>query len=239
MGIGKKLSELIEQKGTNPNELADRVGITPSTIYSIIKRDNTKVDIEVLIRICEALDVNVEVFYQEYLKRKTSMKMPPLFVSKYYQLDDFGRDLVDTVLNKEYARCTSEREEPKLSVTTTIRMHLNRASAGMGYDLSNHDEWKKITVVKDRCAESADFAVEIEGDSMLPDYKDGDIVYIVLDEDVPVGKVGLFRQNGRGYIKERGEDRLISRNPDYPDIFPEDGEIVCIGRVIGVAERVS
>ena len=71
MGIGKKLSELIEQKGTNPNELADRVGITPSTIYSIIKRDNTKVDIEVLIRICEALDVNVEVFYHPIIYYRT------------------------------------------------------------------------------------------------------------------------------------------------------------------------
>lgn len=68
MGIGKKLAEIIEQKNTNVNELANRTGITPSTIYSIIKRDNTKVDIQVLINLCEALNVKVDVFYQEYLK---------------------------------------------------------------------------------------------------------------------------------------------------------------------------
>lgn len=74
MGIGKKLAEIIEEKGTNVNELAGITGITPSTIYSIIKRDNTKVDIQVLISLCEALNVEVEVFYQEYIKNK---KSPP------------------------------------------------------------------------------------------------------------------------------------------------------------------
>lgn len=40
MGIGTKLSELIEANGTNPNELAKKIGVAPTTIYSIIKRDS-------------------------------------------------------------------------------------------------------------------------------------------------------------------------------------------------------
>ena len=109
MGIGKKLAELIEQKGTNANELAENTGITPSTIYSIIKRDNTKVDIGVLIRICEALDVDVEVFYQEYMKNKTVSRqnmLSPSFVEKYCAIDEHGKKIVDTVLNLEYERCS-------------------------------------------------------------------------------------------------------------------------------------
>ena len=35
MGIGTKLSELIEANGTNPNELAKKIGVAPTTIYSI------------------------------------------------------------------------------------------------------------------------------------------------------------------------------------------------------------
>lgn len=42
MGIGTKLSELIEANGTNPNELAKKIGVAPTTIYSIIKRDSKK-----------------------------------------------------------------------------------------------------------------------------------------------------------------------------------------------------
>ena len=71
---------------------------------------------------------------------------------------------------------------------------------------------------------------------MEPDYHDGDIVYIVLASEVPIGQVGLFIQNGKGYIKEAGEGCIISRNPDFDDISPDDGNIECKGRVIGVAE---
>ena len=85
-------------------------------------------------------------------------------------------------------------------------------------------------------ARAADFAVEIDGHSMEPDYNDGDIVYIALANDVEIGQVGLFMQKGKGFIKEKGDSYLISRNPNYDDIYPDDGEITCIGRVIGVAE---
>lgn len=64
MGIGNKLQNLIEEKNTNVNELAGRANVSASTLYSIIKRDNTKVDIEVLISICKVLGVPVEYFVE-------------------------------------------------------------------------------------------------------------------------------------------------------------------------------
>lgn len=42
MGIGTKLSELMEANGTNANELAKKIGVSPQTIYSMIKRDSKK-----------------------------------------------------------------------------------------------------------------------------------------------------------------------------------------------------
>lgn len=67
MGIGAKLSELLKIKNSNPNELADKIGVSASTIYSIIKRDNTKVDISILAKICKELNVKMEIFYNEYI----------------------------------------------------------------------------------------------------------------------------------------------------------------------------
>ncbi len=76
MGIGNKLQKLIEEKHTNVNELAGRANVSPSTLYSIIKRDNTKVDIEVLISICKVLGVPVEYFSESpdgyYLNPETA-----------------------------------------------------------------------------------------------------------------------------------------------------------------------
>lgn len=114
---------------------------------------------------------------------------------------------------------------------------MNKASAGTGYDLDNEDNWTDLKVIDCPEAHEADFTVEVEGDSMYPSYEDGDIVFIVLDTNVAIGKVGLFRMGGKGYIKRCGKDRLISDNPEYDDIYPEEWtDIECIGRVIGTAE---
>lgn len=60
MGIGTRLQEIIVASGKNVNQIATATNISPNTIYSIIKRDNTKVDIDILIKICRFLGVTVE-----------------------------------------------------------------------------------------------------------------------------------------------------------------------------------
>ena len=65
MGIGRKLSILLDANNTNPSELAKKVGVSPQTIYSIIKRDSKKADIEVLLKIADIFGVTVEYFVDE------------------------------------------------------------------------------------------------------------------------------------------------------------------------------
>lgn len=62
MGIGNKLDNLLEERGMTVTELARRVDVAPTTIYSIIQRNNKKVDIDVLIKIARTLGVNTEYF---------------------------------------------------------------------------------------------------------------------------------------------------------------------------------
>lgn len=62
MGIGNKLDTLLTERGMSVTELARRVDIAPTTIYSIIQRNNKKVDIDVLIKIAKTLGVNTEYF---------------------------------------------------------------------------------------------------------------------------------------------------------------------------------
>ena len=71
MGIGSKLSQLLDANGTNANELANKIGVSPQTIYSMIKRDSKKADIEVLIRIAKELGVSVEYFSDEPIEPTT------------------------------------------------------------------------------------------------------------------------------------------------------------------------
>ena len=85
MGIGQVLSELLSKKNTNAKALADEIGVTPSTIYSIIKRDNSKVDIDILIKICNALDVSVEYFYKLYEDEEAWNKEAQEFADGMYE----------------------------------------------------------------------------------------------------------------------------------------------------------
>lgn len=80
----------------------------------------------------------------------------------------------------------------------------------------------------------ADIIIPVDGDSMEPAISDGDELCVKLCDDIEVGEIGVFIVEGKGYVKEKGEDRLISLNEEYDDIFAE--EYRCVGKVIGKVE---
>lgn len=83
----------------------------------------------------------------------------------------------------------------------------------------------------------AKFAIQIHGDSMEPEYTNGDIVLVKAQPQIDIGQIGIFTVNDIGYIKKLGTDRLISVNPEYDDIYFEEGQdIRCKGLVIGTLE---
>lgn len=65
MGIGSKLSKLLDANGSNANELANKIGVSPQTIYSMIKRDSKKADIDVLLKIADTFGVSAEYFVDD------------------------------------------------------------------------------------------------------------------------------------------------------------------------------
>ena len=65
MGIGTQLAHLLHTKGMKPGTLAREAGVSKNTVYSIIKRDNDKVDRVILEKLARALRVPVSAFYGE------------------------------------------------------------------------------------------------------------------------------------------------------------------------------
>lgn len=107
------------------------------------------------------------------------------------------------------------------------------ASAGTGMYL--FDEPKEVIKVVDTdTARRADFVLPVSGDSMEPDYYDGDRVFVESVPTVEIGEIGIFILNGESYIKERGENELISHNKARGNISLREGDtIICVGKVIG------
>ncbi len=62
MGIGDKLQELLDKRQRNVNDLSKATGVAASTIYSIIRRNNTKADLDVLQAIADELCVTLDYF---------------------------------------------------------------------------------------------------------------------------------------------------------------------------------
>lgn len=243
MGIGNKLSTLLEKNNTNPNELAKQVGVSAQTIYSIIKRDSKKADIEVLLKIADILGVTVEYFVDDSKIYTTNINsgfssLDLDFLEKYHTLDLHGKDMVNTVLNKETERIQKMEKESSSSVTPmrVMAYYQRMASAGSGEYLFDDIPTNLIEVEDTLLSKKADFVLGVNGHSMEPTYCHGDKVLVRKTSEIPVGSIGVFIREGECYIKELGKNKLISHNEDketYPDIFIDDRRIDVVGEVLG------
>lgn len=62
-------------------------------------------------------------------------------------------------------------------------------------------------------------------------------VYVVNQQSVEIGEIGIFVINGDAYIKKLGKGQLISLNEKYKPIpLNNDDSIYCCGKVIGIVE---
>ncbi|MDE6579583.1 MAG: XRE family transcriptional regulator [Ruminiclostridium sp.] len=110
-------------------------------------------------------------------------------------------------------------------------------SAGTGVYL--HDDYaEQIRVPINDETLRANYALRVAGDSMEPQFYDGDIVLVETQPSVKVGEIGIFIYEGEAYIKEFGGDRLISLNSKYDDKQITDfNSFYCKGLVIGVLDK--
>ena len=215
-------------KGEKPNPVAIKCGGTKGSASSWKKGSSPNSDI--VVKIAEHLNVSTD--YLLLGKEPTIPTEYKKLISSYQKLSPENQKMALSLLNTMYD-VQVENERRKNIKIIQVKFMQDTASAGQGVSLWNDSDGEYIDVI-----ETPDYAVRVEGESMLPDYHDGDIVLVKEQSDIEIGQVGIFTiNNSKGYIKEYGEDRLISRNPEYDDIIPTDDTVVmCNGLVLGVAE---
>ena len=84
----------------------------------------------------------------------------------------------------------------------------------------------------------ADYVVPVYGDSMEPDYHDGDYIFVKLSVDLSDGDIGVFELYGDTYVKqlviEDDHAYLHSLNKKYKDMLVDaDSDFRIIGKVVG------
>ena len=170
-------------------------------------------------------------------------------IEKYRSLDDPGRSHVDTLLDWELARSgqlrqsQSENEALKLqlsherTVSRFFAYYGRVAAAGTSVEFSDIAAGVRA-YRENEINKQADYVIGVNGDSMEPEYFDGDIVYVQKTDHIEIGDIGIFQRGNSIYIKKVGENGLISLNPDYPPLMADGDRIMVLGKVLGKAEEI-
>lgn len=245
MDINQNIKFFLEDKNLTQRALSQHLGIATSTVNNWIKL-NRSIPAEYIIPICEFFNTTPYILLTGQEKSPSASDLnadEQEMLDIYKKLSEINKAKVKeraAVLAELEMPVTNEPvavEEPEEQETIFIEFSTLRVSAGAGEPLIDDSYPDFIEVKKSELTESANFAVKINGKSMMPHFKDGDVVLIRSQPYVNIGEIGIFIIDGNGYIKKRGNDRLISINPEYDDIYFREGQdIRCKGLVIGTLE---
>lgn len=101
-----------------------------------------------------------------------------------------------------------------------MKISLLSTSAGTG-DLLDDENFEEVEVF-DPVPETADFGVYLNGDSMEPQFKNDELVWIEKTDVLESGDIGLFYLDGKTYFKKYRTGTsgtfLVSLNAKYAPI---------------------
>lgn len=234
--IGNQIKTFRKSAGFTQDELAKRLNTTKQTISRYEKGDR-KANQDMLFELCDIFDVSIDDFFPSQNETLQSPTTSPI-QTIYDKLAPPRQGKVLTYAEKQLNEQRNEEETKINEVSEVIQLYSydyydHPASAGTGQYL-NDVRVERIELPVDV---DADFVIPIKGDSMEPDYHDGDLVFIQTSVDLNDGVIGVFNYNGDAYIKQLviDEDQayLHSLNPEYKDmpITPET-DFRIIGEVV-------
>lgn len=242
--IGYRIKQLRENLGLNQTEFAEKIGVSNSRVSNWEKGIN-RPDVDFLSKICEVLQVSADDLLELNNSVSLNTKEQAL-INNYRNLTIAGQILVDnsvaSILEYEKQHLPQSRSllntannQPEDCIDNVIFIdtYTQSASAGTGQYLDD-DSFQKLGYPANRVPANTDFAVPVAGDSMEPEYSDGDIVFVERSEDVAFGDIGLFVLNGEGFVKMCDPEGLVSLNPSYPLIkINDDCVFKTIGKILG------
>ena len=129
MSIGTRIKMRREELGMTQPELACLIGVSKGSIgnyESGISRPNE----DILIKLFSALNCDANYLYFDDINKSEDIldSGEKNIIKKYRVLDEHGKDMVDTVLDKEYSRCAEEASRIK---AYTANMAAGTGSEGL------------------------------------------------------------------------------------------------------------
>lgn len=234
------LNAILSDRNCKQVELSRATGIPASTLTGYVKGTSLPIPGNVQ-KIADYFGVLKSTLDPRFVSEDSSIDTPPAtspIQSIYDQLAPTRQDKVLTYAERQLKEQNEENTKINEVSERVVQLYGydyydHAASAGTGQYL-NDVRVERIELPVDV---DADFVIPIKGDSMEPDYHDGDLVFIQTSVDLNDGVIGVFNYNGEAYIKQLVIDTeqayLHSLNPDYKDmpITPET-DFRIIGEVV-------
>lgn len=225
MNVGQRMKARRKELKISADEIAKELGVSRSTIFRYEKGDIEKLPTQNLAVIAKVLKTTPE----ELMGWETSQedittiynKLEPKRQKKVYnfaeaQLHAQNNKVVHLFDHKETVEVTA------------------KVSAGTGITWLGDSTYDKEVTSKPK---HYDEAFEINGDSMTPLFKDGEVIFVEHTEIVENGQIAVVQIDDESFIKkvyiEENAMRLVSLNKDYKDIVAgDDCDIRIVGKVI-------
>lgn len=236
--IGEKIKQYRLENGWTQQELGSKIGISKNAIGNYEKgiRSPKK---DTMFDLANAFEISIDDLFPQI--RKDSYTKISTIQEIYNELKPprqakvltYAKRQLNEQKNEEVTK-TNEASEGVIQLYS-YDYYDHPASAGTGQYL-NDVRVERIELPVDV---DADFVIPIKGDSMEPDYYDGDLVFIHTSVDLTDGVIGVFNYNNDAYIKQLVIDKdqayLHSLNPAYKDmpITPET-DFRIIGEVVDI-----
>ena len=244
--IANRLNELKDKSGLSQQDIVRGSEISQSTLsqYFSGKRLPSKANSK---KLADFFDVSIE---QIDPRLATT---PAIKTEIAQKIDKVVSKLDPEPYQRNVLTCAERQlEEQKQAKKRLTEVHEVRVqyfaynyydqpvSAGTGQYLNE----VQIETIQLPVKVDADFVCPIYGDSMEPDYKSGDYVFVKLTVELPSGTVGVFDYEGEAYIKqlviEKDKAYLRSFNKKYKDIpINSDSDFRIIGKVVDVYREES
>lgn len=111
MSIGSRIKELREERDITRSEFANLIGVTVGAVSNYENEVSSPKE-PILFKIIEVLGCDANYLFQDAIRMSpvindVSMKEYNL-IKQYRELDSHGRDMVNTVLEKEHKRWEAE-----------------------------------------------------------------------------------------------------------------------------------
>ena len=237
MEVFERLKSLREANKLTKTELCKRLNVVYNT-YNNWETNASNPPIPDLCMLADFYNVSVDYLVGHKIKELPITEVQAL-LQKYNRLSDKQRRFVNVMIDSINI-INDENELPDVDtvistvpLTRKIPLFSQPASAGIGVYLENADA-DMLSILDIPEYREADMAIRVNGDSMIPDYNNGDIVLVSQQPSVDIGDVGIFIYNGEGYIKRLDRDGLVSLNPKYRtikvnelDSFRTVGKVLC------------